>query len=362
MSSSSRHDKLEQLRTAADDADAALLKALPWIILLAVTIAGCYFLFSELQKRWWFRSKAAYRTHTCREKISERFGLTINRVSRDGKIVIAPGESEKWQRRGLEAELAQHLRTPIRLSVKDGCVSIRDAVKTPGYLPGRARFSATTGEILIGVDTQTGEQARIALKEKSGFILAGKPGSGKSVFLNQLIMALMTRSEVVTFDGKRDDPEKILEKVEFLQETMKKRLEKGIDYWKVDTKDRPKLLLLVLDEAQAWFSPASTSKQDKTAAAEREALVRDLVQRGRSAGVLVVLATQRMTADVIPTGIRDLCGVKMVGRVTRPEDSQLVLGVRPGEGEPDPLRATPGQFVVDDECHPMRMVQVYGPK
>lgn len=143
---------------------------------------------------------------------------------------------------------------------------------------------------------------------------------------------------------------------------MQERLEKGIDYWTIDTKDRPKLLLLVLDEAQAWFSPASSSKQDKAAAAERETVVRDLVQRGRSAGVLVVLATQRMTADTVPSGIRDICGVKMVGRVTRPEDSQLVLGVRPGEGEPDPLSAEPGQFVVDDECHPMRMVQVYGPK
>ena len=109
---------------------------------------------------------------------------------------------------------------------------------------------------------------------------------------------------------------------------MQERLEKGIDYWTIDTKDRPKLLLLVLDEAQAWFSPASSSKQDKAAAAEREALVRDLVQRGRSAGVLVVLATQRMTADTVPSGIRDICGVKMVGRVTRPEDTQIFLCVR----------------------------------
>lgn len=362
MSSSSRHDKLEQLRTAADDADAALIRALPWIILLVIAAVGIYFLYTALQRKWWFRSRAAYRAHTHREKISDRFGLTINRVSRDGKIVIAPGETEKWQRRGLEAELAQHLSTPIRLSVKDGCVSIRDAIKTPGYLPGRARFSTATGEMLIGVDTETGEPARISLKEKSGFILAGKPGSGKSVFLNQLIMALMTRSEVVAFDGKKDDPERVLERVEFLRETMKKRLEEGIDFWKIDAKDRPKLLILVLDEAQTWFAPVSNAKQDKAAAAEREALVRDLIQRGRSAGVLVVLATQRMTADVIPTGIRDLCGVKMVGRVTRPEDSQLVLGVRPGEGEPNAMTAAPGQFVVDDETHPMRMVQVYGPK
>jgi len=362
MSSSSRNDEMERLRTAADSADEALFRALPWIILLAVTIAGVYFLFVELQKRYWFRSRAAYRIHTCREEIGRHFGLTINRVSRDGRIAIAPGETEKWQRTGLEAELAQFLKTPLKISFGEGIVVARDAVKTPGYLPGRARFSATTGEMLIGVDTVTGEPARIALKEKSGFILAGKPGSGKSVFLNQLITALMARSEVVFFDGKRDDPEGFLEKVEFLQDTMKERLEEGIDFWKIDTRDRPKLLLLVLDEAQAWFSPASTSKRDKTAAAERETLVRDLAQRGRSAGVLVVLATQRMTADVIPSGIRDLCGVKMVGRVTRPEDTQLVLGVRPGEGEPNALKAAPGQFVVDDETHPMRMVQVYGPK
>lgn len=362
MSSSSRDAELEQLRTAADNAEAALLKALPWMILLIVAAAGVYFLFAELQKRYWFRSRAAYRIHAQRDVIRERFGLTIRHVSRDGRIAIAPGETEKWQRRGLEAELAQHLRTPIRLSVKDGCVSIRDAIKTPGYLPGRARFSTATGEMIIGVDTETGEQARITLREKSGFILAGKPGSGKTVFLNQLIVALMNRSEVVFVDGKRDDPAKILGKVEFLRETMKKRLEEGIDFWKIDTRDRPKLLLLVLDECQTWFSPASSSKQDKAAAAERETVVRDLVQRGRSAGVLVVLATQRMTADTVPSGIRDICGVKMVGRVTRPEDSQLVLGVRPGEGEPDPLSAEPGQFVVDDECHPMRMVQVYGPK
>jgi len=212
VSSSNRNDELEQLRTAADDADAALIRALPWIILLVIAAVGIYFLYTALQRKWWFRSRAAYRAHTHREKISDRFGLTINRVSRDGKIVIAPGETEKWQRRGLEAELAQHLSTPIRLSVKDGCVSIRDAIKTPGYLPGRARFSAATGEMLIGVDMTTGEPARITLREKSGLILAGKPGSGKTVLLNQLVRALMNRSEVVVFDGKKTIQKRFWEK------------------------------------------------------------------------------------------------------------------------------------------------------
>jgi len=56
------------------------------------------------------------------------------------------------------------------------------------------------------------------------------------------------------------------------------------------------------------------------------------VRRGRSAGILVVLASQRLTADAIPTVIRDICGVRIAGRVTRPEDAELILGRRPGEG------------------------------
>ena len=78
--------------------------------------------------------------------------------------------------------------------------------------------------------------------------------------------------------------------------------------------------------------------------------------------MLVILASQRITADIIPTGIRDLCGLKIVGRVTRLEDAELVLGMRPGEGDPDPMKANRGQFVVDDEESPLRMIQVYMPK
>ncbi|WP_234459161.1 hypothetical protein, partial [Corynebacterium macginleyi] len=119
---------MEQLRTAADNADAAFLKALPWMFLLVVAVAGCSFLFSELQKRYWLRSKAAYRIHTCREEIGKLFGLTIRHVSRDGRVAIAPGETEKWQRPGLEAELAQFLKTPLKISFGEGVVVAREVL------------------------------------------------------------------------------------------------------------------------------------------------------------------------------------------------------------------------------------------
>jgi S-DNA-T family DNA segregation ATPase FtsK/SpoIIIE len=46
-----------------------------------------------------------------------------------------------------------------------------------------------------------------------------------------------------------------------------------------------------------------------TLAAENARLVEDLVKKGRSVGMLVILATQKSTGDAIPTFIRDVCPV-----------------------------------------------------
>lgn len=362
-SSSSSEDLLRPLNDAVEGLQDKFMDALPWVITVIMTVIVLWGAVPWLWRRAWYKeNKAARRVQASRKALGESFDLTIPQVRRDGSIRIAPGETSRWLRPGLEAELSRFLQTPIRLTVREGLATVKTPVNLPSSIQGKPQFSPKSGALVIGVSTITGAPAEITLREKSGVILAGKPGSGKTFALKAIRHALRPYAEAKVFDGKRDRPEDFYDKARGIQSRMEERLSSGMDYWTEDETSRPKLLVLILDEVQRWFSPESRSKPDKESAQMREELIRDLVQRGRSAGVLVILTTQRMTADVVPTGIRDLCGVKAIGRVTRPEDAELVLGIRPSEGDPSPTSAKPGQLVVDDETTPLRMIQVYMPR
>jgi S-DNA-T family DNA segregation ATPase FtsK/SpoIIIE len=55
-------------------------------------------------------------------------------------------------------------------------------------------------------------------------------------------------------------------------------------------------------------------------------LLRDLVSRGRAAGVIVVAATQKPSHEIVPTFIRDLFAYRLAFRSTSPEASDTILG------------------------------------
>jgi hypothetical protein len=55
-------------------------------------------------------------------------------------------------------------------------------------------------------------------------------------------------------------------------------------------------------------------------------LLRDLVARGRAAGVIVLAATQKPSADVVPSALQDLFGFRLALRCTTPQASDTILG------------------------------------
>jgi DNA segregation ATPase FtsK/SpoIIIE-like protein len=55
-------------------------------------------------------------------------------------------------------------------------------------------------------------------------------------------------------------------------------------------------------------------------------LMRDLVSRGRAAGIVVLAATQKPQHDVVPTALRDLFGFRWALRCTTPQASDTILG------------------------------------
>jgi len=81
-------------------------------------------------------------------------------------------------------------------------------------------------------------------------------------------------------------------------------------------------IMLVIDEL-AYYSATVGEKRHRETFAM---LLRDVVARGRAAGVIVVAATQRPSSDIIPTSLRDLFGYRLAFRCTTDSSSDIVLG------------------------------------
>lgn len=192
--------------------------------------------------------------------------------------------------------------------------------------------------IPLGID----EYARpvgLSVVERS-VLLGGEPGAGKST-AEQLMVAFAALCPDVTrfyfFDGKmvelglwRDlatefigrDIDRGIEVLKTLQGEMDdtydhllgaglRKLSRGAGY-----------TLVVVDELALYTSVYGDSKQR----VEFAGLMRDVVARGRAAGIIPIVATQRPSSDIVPTSLRDLFGYKWAFRCTTDSSSDIILG------------------------------------
>jgi hypothetical protein len=101
-------------------------------------------------------------------------------------------------------------------------------------------------------------------------------------------------------------------------------------------RDDARAVVVLIDEIQTWTSPAVTDRTVKADAAEFVGLVTDIAKKGRSAGVCLLIATQKPTSDALPSGLRDVCAKRYAFRCTTTDMAKAALGVIP-EGEPSPV-------------------------
>ena len=85
---------------------------------------------------------------------------------------------------------------------------------------------------------------------------------------------------------------------------------------KLTATDLEGLHVLVIDELAFYLGG-----QDRKQRLEITELLRDLVSRGRAAGIIVIAATQKPSNEIIPTFVRDLFSFRMALRCTTPEAS-----------------------------------------
>ncbi len=173
-------------------------------------------------------------------------------------------------------------------------------------------------------------------------LLAGEPGAGKSVALNNIVAhgALATDCSMWLFDGKQvelglwtdvadvfvgPDITMALRRLRQLQSEMDRRYAElsRVNRRKITKADPVEVILAVIDEI-AYYSVTTGTKDQQE---EFKILLRDIIARGRAAGIVVVAATQRPSADIIPTSLRDLFGYRLAFRCTTDSSSDIVLSV-----------------------------------
>ncbi len=193
--------------------------------------------------------------------------------------------------------------------------------------------------VQLGID-EHGAPVRVGLGERN-LLAAGEPGAGKSVGLNLIVAhaALSLDCRLILIDGKQVElglwrscadafigPSitDVIDLLKQLQKVMDTRYGELLDTGrrKITLACGHPVVLVVFDELAYFSATVGEAKQQK----EFVALVRDLVARGRAAGVIVVAATQRPSADIIPTSLRDLFGYRWAFRCTTDASSDVILG------------------------------------
>jgi S-DNA-T family DNA segregation ATPase FtsK/SpoIIIE len=171
-------------------------------------------------------------------------------------------------------------------------------------------------------------------------LLGGEPGAGKSAALSLLVAtaALDPSCRLWLLDGKLvelsvwapcaerlagpnvDEAIALLRAVRaVMEERYRELLARG--QRKISRGDQLLLHLVVCDEL-AFYLAAEDRKQRT----EFTELLRDLVARGRAAGIIVVAATQKPASDVVPSALRDLFGFRLALRCNTPQASDTILG------------------------------------
>jgi len=188
-------------------------------------------------------------------------------------------------------------------------------------------------EVAIG-QTVMGEARRFDIRQAPHMLVAGSSGSGKSVFLNNLINQLLTipRVELHLFDPKQvelvqfEGESKVKEyqshhaaiaiSLEALCEEMEERYKEMKAARVKSIEDMPSMRykFVIIDE----FADLGMKTHIGS-------LIQLLAQKGRAAGIHLIIATQRASTRVINGDIKVNFPTRVVLRMSKGVDSRVML-------------------------------------
>jgi S-DNA-T family DNA segregation ATPase FtsK/SpoIIIE len=171
-------------------------------------------------------------------------------------------------------------------------------------------------------------------------LIGGEPGAGKSSLVNTIVGhgALAPDCDLWLFDGKLvelslwkevahtfvgnniTDAIHALTCLQWEMDVRYLQLE-AVKRRKIEARDPLRIILAVIDEL-AYFSAVAGTKEQQE---QFVTLLLDVVQRGRAVGIIAVVATQRPSAEIVPTKVRDIFGFRVAFRCTTDSSSDIIL-------------------------------------
>lgn len=228
---------------------------------------------------------------------------------------------------------------------------------------------AASWALPLGID-EAGSMRTLSLANVSGVVVGGLPGSGKSAWLASALGSFGSSPAVqyVVVDGKGGqdlsclqyrstrflnddfDLDAVADALSAVRDLVRDRVRNGRslfgspNFWDRGPSPQVPLIFVLIDECQTLLDPRQlVSKERKAVGAEIHSMVNYLVRKGRSAGVVTILATQKPTADSLPTDIRDNATLRVCFGVRSAPAATAVLGDdwSPADS-PSPLGAPTG--------------------
>lgn len=294
--------------------------------------------------------------------------LAVRPCARGAEIVVQPlmGQSiGHFEQVSAALELAMAVPRVTVSSPVPGQVAITlvtlDPLASPCSLSAPVQPVADLRRLPAGID-ERGQWTWLDLANNSGFVVGGVPGSGKTVALSSWLtsLALSPLVQFALVDGKgggdwahwgqrawlysdSDDLSEVLELLRTVHNLMLDRLRSTTtvlgrsNTWDGGFTPGWPLVVLVVDECQTVLDGVGLSKDDKATVAEITRIVSSLIRRGRSAGMICALATQKADASSIPTVIRDNAALRACFAVKTNEAAVAVLGRSAWGAEGSPL-------------------------
>lgn len=201
-------------------------------------------------------------------------------------------------------------------------------------------FSRSNGEIplKIGID-KYGKEVSVDLLEMPNLMIGGTPGSGKSTLIHSIILSLLEAdctiylcdpkvvelsrySHIKKINSVSKDVEELSKQLDLIESILDSRFKLLRKNGCLDIKEYRKKVsndmmynVLVIDE---W----STFSMNKSNIPDR---IANIAQKGRAAGICIIIATQRPSSKIFPGIIKASFSGKIAMRTSSAAESRIII-------------------------------------